>query len=256
MDDFLLFLGKAIGVFRVYGREVRVVQFIFLSFIDQDALLEIDASQQIAVVHVEFRMAAGHGCLQLELDDADGLVHLRNQAACTFVVRLVPLFDFGKETLARIVGIGVHGKGCQGEEIDAVAVFQRDEVGVTQGRAQYVGNAAFVAGGSAHPENVMVAPLDVKVVIVAERIHDEMGTGTTVVDVADEMQRVDDQALDEVAQGDDELVRAVRLDDGADDDVEILVFVRFVGGFVEKFLDDVGELRRQRLLHFRAGIFR
>lgn len=102
----------------------------------------------------------------------------------------------------------------------------------------------------------MVAPLDVKVVIVAERIHDEMGTGTTVVDVADEMQRVDDQALDEVAQGDDELVRAVRLDDGADDDVEILVFVRFVGGFVEKFLDDVGELRRQRLLHFRAGIFR
>ena len=55
-----------------------------------------------------------------------------------------------------------------------------------------------------------------------------MSTRAAVIDVADDVERVDDQPLDEVAESDDKLVSTMRLDDGVDDDVEVLVLVRFV----------------------------
>ena len=102
----------------------------------------------------------------------------------------------------------------------------------------------------------MVAPLDVDVVVLRQRVHDEVRALAPVVDIAQDVQAVDGEPLDEVAQGGDELVGAVGGDDGADDAVEVVLLVVAVAGLVEQFLDDVGELAWQGLAHLRAGVLR
>ena len=67
----------------------------------------------------------------------------------------------------------------------------------------------------------MIAPLDVPRVILSQRVHDLMGTRSSVVDIAQDMQLVDGQALDNVADGDDEVIGATCGDDGINDDIDV-----------------------------------
>ncbi len=87
------------------------------------------------------------------------------------------------------------------------------------------------------------------------RVEDEVRSRTTVVDVAEDMQLVDGQAVDHVADGDDEVVGAPRGDDGVDDGAHVGGLVHILGVLVQQFLDDVAELRRQALAHLRPGVF-
>ncbi len=57
-----------------------------------------------------------------------------------------------------------------------------------------------------HPERVVIAPLDVVVLVSLERVHDDVGALAAVVDVAEDVQRIDAQTLDHVADGDDEFI--------------------------------------------------
>ena len=51
----------------------------------------------------------------------------------------------------------------------------------------------------AHPHHVMVAPLDIHGMVFAQSIHNNMRAGTSVVNITDDMQMIDDQLLDQVA---------------------------------------------------------
>ena len=53
----------------------------------------------------------------------------------------------------------------------------------------------------------MIAPLNIKVMIVAQRIHDQMRTRTTIVNIANHVQQVDRQALYQIADSDNKIVR-------------------------------------------------
>ena len=50
----------------------------------------------------------------------------------------------------------------------------------------------------------MVAPRDIPVVIVLEHVHDLVRTGTTVIDVTENMKLVDGEALDDICNSDDD----------------------------------------------------
>ena len=82
-----------------------------------------------------------------------------------------------------------------------------------------------------------------------------MGTRAPVVDVAEDMELVDGQALDDVGDGYDEIVGATRGDDGVDNDIDVGGLVVVVGTLMKELLDDVGEIGGQRLAHLRAGVF-
>ena len=192
--------------------------------------------------------------LGLELQYGDGLVHLRCQTAGLLVDILCTAREFRHELRAGIVGVGLHGERGQWNEVDSVAILQGGEVGIAQREADDVADAGVIAGRGSHPENVVVAPDHVPVVIVGEQVHDEVGAGTAVEDVAEDMQLVDDETLDHVGQGDDEVVGAPRGDDGADDLVHVAGLVGVLRALVEKFLDDVTEVFGQRLAHLRAGV--
>ena len=63
----------------------------------------------------------------------------------------------------------------------------------------------------------MVTPLDVDIVVGQELVHDELGTRTSVEDVPDDMQAVNGQTLDRLADCDDEVVGLPRIDDRVKD---------------------------------------
>ena len=85
--------------------------------------------------------------------------------------------------------------------------------------------------------------------VVAERVHNQVGTWSAVINVAEDVQTVDGQALDEVADGYDEMVGAARADDGLDDDVEVSLLVVVLRRLVQQFLNDVCKFFRQALAH-------
>ena len=250
-----LFLGSEfVGMLGVYSREIGVQQFIFLALDLDDALVEVHLVKQQAVLHLKVGAALDGGSLEFELDDADGLVHLGHELRRAGSLGILGAAVLGNEALTRVIAIGVDGKCGQRQQVDAVAVLEHAVVAVSQGDAQHVGDAAVIACGGTHPQDVVVTPLDVKVVEAAQDVHDLVGTGTAVIHVSQQVQHVDGQLLDEIAHGDDELIDAVGRDDGADDHVNIGLLVGVAAVLVHQLLDDVREILGQRLVNLRAAI--
>ena len=83
-----------------------------------------------------------------------------------------------------------------------------------------------------------------------------MGTLSAIVDVTKNMQLVDGQSLDDITDGDDEVVSTTCRDDGIHDTTDIGSLVYIVCPFKHQFFDDVVEFRRQGLANLRTGIFR
>ena len=187
--------------------------------------------------------------LQFKLDDGHGLVHLSDEAYRLLVVCVSPIFYFGDKRRVGAVFVRLHGKGCQRHHVDAVALLKCLRVGVAQRKAQHACNTGLVSSGGSHPQNVVVAPLDVQMMVVAERVHNQVGTWSAVINVAEDVQTVDGQALDEVADGYDEMADAARADDGLDDDVEVSLLVVVLRRLVQQFLNDVCKFFRQALAH-------
>ena len=102
----------------------------------------------------------------------------------------------------------------------------------------------------------MIAPLDVPGVILAQRVHNLVGSRAAVVDVAEDVELVDGQPLYHVADGADEVVGSACRDDGVDDHGHIGGLVLILRTLVQQFLDDVAEVLGERLAHLRAGVFR
>jgi hypothetical protein len=102
----------------------------------------------------------------------------------------------------------------------------------------------------------MVAPLDIQLVAIHEGIDDFVREWASVVDVPDNMQVVDNKALDDMRNGSYELSRAVQGNDGLDDFFVIILFVCHDRVFEKQLLDDIGIIGRDRFSDFRARVFR
>ena len=106
------------------------------------------------------------------------------------------------------------------------------------------GDQGAAAGGGAHPEDVVVAPLDVHVVVLHQVVQDHVRARAAVEDIAYQVQLVH-HPLDHVRQRPDQAVRLVDLDDRRDDVLEIIVLFRVPAVRLEQLLDDVGVVRIQ-----------
>ena len=192
--------------------------------------------------------------LELELDDGDGLVHLPHQHEALVVVLLIRIAELGLEGLTGITAVDLHRQTRQGQHIDPIAALEGGRIGIAQGDTYRIGHAGGIADRSPHPEHIVIAPLEVEVVVGQEALHDDISPWAAVEDVAHDMQPVDRQALDGLAQGRDEVIGLPRLDDGVEDgaDVGRLLGVHTV--LVRQLLCDVAVLRGQRLAHLTAGV--
>ena len=186
------------------------------------------------MVHAVFGVAEDFLPLELLAEDVDGL----------------------QGGLFRVRGrVMLQGEDGQGPERDAVAVFEDAGRMVFEVHADDVGAAGPVAAGGAHPEHVVVAPLDVDAVVVHEEVDDLVGLAAPVVDIADDVQMVDSQALDETGQGLDELVPVFQSQDGV---IYFFMITKLVVVLVlllvNELVEDVGEVLRHGLPDLGARV--
>ena len=90
--------------------------------------------------------------------------------------------------------------------------------------------------------------------VIAKDVHDVMRPVSSIKDVTQNMERIDGQSLDQLAEGDDEIVCPTGADDGVDNHFDVCLSVRKHGVVVQQFLNDIRELLRQCFPNLGTGI--
>ncbi len=101
----------------------------------------------------------------------------------------------------------------------------------------------------------MVPPLDIHIMELHQLVHDDVRPGAPVEDIADDMEIIDGQVLDQVAQGDDELVPHLDIQDRVQDLAVIDLFIFIIIIHMEELIDRIGKFLGHLLSYLRAGIF-
>ena len=123
--------SKPAGVAWVDGGEMARSHRIVFAIKSADAFLVINGFEQTAVLHHPLGTALEYLSLGLELQHGDGFVHLGCEAH-GLIVEGVALQQSGNELLAGVVAIGIHSKGGQWHEVDAIALLQCGEIGIAE----------------------------------------------------------------------------------------------------------------------------
>ena len=242
MKHFFFFFCEFIGVFRINGREVGVPQFISHAFYVDGPLSIINFIQQHPVFQFIFRMGHDSLSLYLELADSDGLIHLRRQFRINRIV-FIFIKDFRLKVLTRVIPINRRSKDCQRPQVNPVSDFQHIKIIVADVHPQYVCNAGPVSCRRAHPNDIVVSPLKIHVMVIEKKVHNGVRMRASVPDVSDDMQSVYRQVADQICHLDDEFFRHTARYNRIDD---LTIVVGFIGLII----------RMQQLIHTIREIFR
>ena len=156
------------------------------------AVVEINLVKQAATVHFKIGVAQNHLPFKLE----------HNHQTCKFG---------GAKRI--FFGIKIRRKNCQRAKTDTVAALQNVCVVVVQRIAHDRRDTNFTAESRAHPNHVMIAPLNIEFFgIIHQKIQNRVGTVSPVEEVADQMQAVNCQPLYQRRQRLNKIRAAVYLD--------------------------------------------
>ena len=246
----LLLGGELIGVGGVYGGKVGIPEGVYRVVYLYGAVFVVYAGEHIPVRHLVLRSAGYYLPLQLEHYYAHRLVHTGEQLAVPGQA-VSRRQDPGPEY--RRIPVCDVAEHRQGQKVYAVGVFQHIHVVILYAVLYGDGHAHRAAGGRAHPQHVVVAPLYVHAVVAHEVVQNYVGVGAAVEYVADYVQGIHRHALYEGAKLRYESIRHAGVYYGADYVVVIGMFVVLVL-WIEKLLHYVGKVLWQRLAHLGAGV--
>ena len=255
LHQIMLLVCQPIRISRIDCREIGIEQSIFLPFILENSPLKIYQMQQLAPLHTEIRTTVNDGSFQLQLYDGNGFMHLGNETQRLFIVAGIGEVQFRCKNLTGIISINIHGKGRQRKQVDAVSVFQCSQIGITHGHTNHVCHTGIISRRRPHPKEIMITPLDIEVVIIAKRIHNNMCPRTTVINITNNMQGINGKTLDQITHSYDKVIGTLGRNDGTDDDINIRMLIRIYSRFMQQLLNDIGKIFRQSFPHFGTGIF-
>ena len=152
------------------------------------------------------------------------------------------------------VAVGLIGKLAQAAQVKAVALLQRFYICIGKRCFQHRGNADGAACGRAHPNGVVIAPLNIHIVMLHQGIHNTVGAGAAVIQIAHDVQLIHGQALDQLAEMNDKRIGLAVFDDADDDLIIIHLFVMVFKMGVQQFVQNMCALWRQAAAHMGAGV--
>ena len=206
LHQIALLRRQTVRIVGVDCRKLRVEHLILFSTIAKHTALKVNLIKQQTAIHAKFRMALYDARLQFELNHGYRLVHLRNEAQRLFRISFVGIFLLQRKHRAWVVGIRIHCERGERQQVDAISLLERSQRAVAHRDAYHVGYTAVVARRGTHPQNIVVTPLDVEIMIITESIHDNMRTRSAVENVAHDVERVNREPLNQVTHRDDEIV--------------------------------------------------
>ena len=243
-QDFF-FLAELVRILRVDGREVACGHFVFLAINLYGSLFVVYVLKESSAVHFPFWMLGDELTFYLELYHGNSLVHQRCESLGLVIHSGCTTCHLWQEFFARIITVGIHRKGCQWNEVDAVTLLQGGEVGIAQRQSDDVADTGIITGCGSHPEYVVVAPLNIPAMIVAHLVENDVCSWSAIVYVAEYMKLVDGESLYHIGNGYDEIVSTSCRDDGIYDDIYVCCLVVIFRMLVQKLLYDIGEIAWQ-----------
>ena len=211
---------------------------------DDRARLEVDRSKEAAVIERPFGMARDHLSLELELHHRGRLLHPRHHhgLAQTLAVR--------QEALGGIVGVDRPHQLLERLNGDAVALFELGEAAIARGDAEDVGDESIVAERGAEPGDIVIAPGDRHVRLLAQVFDHPVAARSAVDAVAGHDQLAHREVADHAHDEADEIRLALLLDQGLHDG-------RDVSGsaFGERLVEHLAEDVRVAFAEARPRLF-
>ena len=145
-------------------------------------------------------------------------------------------------------------KDGQRPQGDAVTCLNDIQIIIMNGVGQHRCHQSPGAGSSTHPEDVVIAPLDVYRMVRQQLIHHHVGSGAAVKDVAHNVQMIHSQPLDGLTDAFNDAGGLPRLNDGIDDVLIIIPLIRVIGADLQQLIDDSVIALGQRLANLGSGI--
>ena len=232
-------------------RERAASQRIRLSVDLHRPVFKINVVQNPTALHAVFRMAAEQLPFELELQNGGGLVHARQLHLV--LVQLLAVVARQKR-LARVIRIVGGGQRRQRAQRNAVADLERFQIAVFHGGHDHLRDASLRERRRAHPRDVVVAPLHIDLMVVFQRVHNQIGARPAVKDIADDVQPVDGQRLNHVAERDNHRVGLPGFQYGLHHLAVIAFLVRRVVA-EQHFLHQRAHPSGHRVAHALAGVF-
>ena len=160
------------------------------------------------------------------------------------------------ENRTRVILIGAHCKGYKRHKINAITLLQRTQVGISEADSQHICQAGLAAARRTHPNHIVVAPLNVIVMIVAEPVQNLVSRRPPVVDISHNMQRIYGKTLNHIAYCNNKVLCAPCRDNGLYNGCNILLLIVTAAplGLVQQLLNNIGILIWQGLPYLRPGI--
>ena len=192
LEHLLLFRREPVRISGVDSGEVTAYERIRPAAKLYGAISIIYAAEQQPVVHTELGTSHYQLSLQLHLHDKYCLVYHLVHGSVAFVVILTAADRKGSAVRALV---GLYRIGDKRHKIDAVALLKCREIAVYSRQSYHGRYGSKMSRGGSHPDDIMVAPLDIHRMILYESIHYYMGTGSSVVYVADYMKMIYHKSL-------------------------------------------------------------
>ena len=132
LQQLMLLVSKDAGISRVDGREMTTEQWVDFTLKHDRAMIIIDEVEQLAVLHLPFRMLLIELCFQFELHHSDCLMHLSRKSYRLLIEVFSLTRENGAELRTGIIGVSIHGKSSQWYHINSISFLKCSEIGVAQ----------------------------------------------------------------------------------------------------------------------------
>ena len=154
-----------------------------------------------------------------------------------------------------VVLIRIKRETSQRQNIDSVGIFENRKVSVTRAVSHDMSNTAALTERSAHPHDVMIAPLNINRMVIDKGLHDRIRMRAAIVNIANNMQSLNGQTLNQPTQRFNECRPPASSYNGIDDGSIIRFFIEVARIGIHKLFDDVSEVFGQGFANTRTGVF-
>ena len=111
------------------------------------------------------------------------------------------------------------------------------------------------SGGSSHPQHIMISPLNIHRMMADQLVHDNMGTGSSVINISPQCAGDLPSASGSLRLSHNKLLCPTCLNNRADNGIIIVFFIQHIRFLCDQLFDHVSEILRQGLSYLRTGIF-
>ena len=152
------------------------------------------------------------------------------------------------EEFAGVIAVNLLRGGRKRSQIDSVSDLQHVKVIIADVHAQKVRHAGPVARCRSHPDNIVIAPLEIHIMVIHQKIHDFIRVRASVKDVADNVQFVHRKAADCLRELHDIFFRYAAFYNRTDN-LAVVMRLVFLIVSVQKLVDAVIHVLRQTRPH-------